>query len=46
MMGSFDSAAQEDKPMREVYQAQAMGQSAQMGKTFNATINVERYSTP
>ena len=46
MMGSFDSAAQEDKPVREVYQAQAMGQSTQMGKTFNATINVERYSTP
>ena len=43
---SVDSAAQEDKPVREVYQAQAMGQSTQMGKTFNATINVERYSTP
>jgi hypothetical protein len=43
---SFDSAAQEDKPLREVYQAQAMGQSTQMGKTFNVTINVERYSTP
>jgi hypothetical protein len=43
---SFDSAAQEDKPIREVYQAQAMGQGTQMGKTFNVTINVERYSTP
>jgi hypothetical protein len=43
---SFDSAAQEDKPIREVYQAQAMGQSTQMGKTFNVTINIERYSTP
>ena len=46
MMLSFGSAAQEDKPMREVYQAQAMGQSTQMGKTFNVTINIERYSTP
>ena len=43
---SFESAAQEDKPIREVYQAQAMGQSTQMGKTFNVTINIERYSTP
>jgi hypothetical protein len=43
---SFDSAAQEDKPTREVYQAQAMGQSTQLGKTFNVTINIERYSTP
>jgi hypothetical protein len=43
---SFNSAAQDDKPVHEVYQAQAMGQSTQMGKTFNVTINVERYSTP
>jgi hypothetical protein len=43
---SFNSAAQEDKPIREVYQAQAMGQSTQMGQTFNVTIIVERYSTP
>jgi hypothetical protein len=46
VMVSFDSAAQEDKPMREVYQAQAMGQSTQTGKTFNVTVNIERYSTP
>jgi len=46
VLGSFTGLAQEDKPMREVYQAQAMGQSTQMGKTFNVTINVERYSTP
>jgi hypothetical protein len=39
-------AAQEDKPIREVYQAQAMGQSTQLGKSFNVTINIERYSTP
>jgi hypothetical protein len=42
---SVDSAAQEDKPTREVYQAQAMGQSTQMGKNFNVTLNIERYST-
>jgi hypothetical protein len=46
MLASFDSAAQEDKPIREVYQAQAMGQSTQLGKSFNITINIERYSTP
>jgi hypothetical protein len=39
-------AAQEDKPIREVYQAQAMGQSTQLGQNFNVTINIERYSTP
>jgi hypothetical protein len=42
----FDSAAQEDKPTREVYQAQAMGQGTQLGKTFSVTINIEQYSTP
>ena len=46
MMLSFNSQAQEEKRTREVYQAQAMGQSTQMGKTFHVTINVERYSTP
>jgi hypothetical protein len=40
------SSAQEDKPLREVYQAQAMGQSTQLGKSFNVTINIEQYSTP
>jgi hypothetical protein len=39
-------AAQEDKPIREVYQAQAMGQNTQLGQNFNVTINIERYSTP
>lgn len=39
-------AAQEDKAVREVYQAQAMGQGTQLGKTFNVTINIERYATP
>jgi hypothetical protein len=36
----------QDKPLREVYQAQAMGQSTQMGQTFNVTIHIEEYSTP
>ncbi len=39
-------AAQDDKPVNEVYQAQAMGQGTQLGKTFNVTVNIERYSTP
>jgi len=41
---SSDSAAQKDKPIREVYQAQAMGQSTQLGKTFNVTINLHHLS--
>jgi hypothetical protein len=43
---SFHSAAQEEQTVREVYQAQAMGQGTQFGQTFNVTINIERYSTP
>jgi hypothetical protein len=31
VLASFGRAAQEDKPVREVYQAQAMGQSTQLG---------------
>lgn len=45
LMSSY-GAAQEDKPLREVYQAQAMGQSTQLGRTFNVTINIEQYATP
>ena len=37
--------AQEDKPVNEVYQAQAMGQGTQLGQNFNVTVNIERYST-
>jgi hypothetical protein len=37
--------AQEKMPPEE-YQAQAMGESTQMGRTFNVTIHVEEYSTP
>lgn len=36
----------QDRPLREVYQAQAMGQSTQLGQTFNVTIHIEEYSTP
>ena len=39
-------AAQEDKPIREVYQAQAMGQGTQLGQNFSVTINIEQYATP
>lgn len=45
VLASFVSAAQDVKPTREVYQAQAMGQSTQLGKTFNVTINIEQFST-
>lgn len=43
LLASFSSVAQ-DKPKREVYQAQAMGQLKQMGKSFNVTINIAEYS--
>ena len=44
LVGSH-GAAQEEKPTREVYQAQAMGQGTQLGKNFNVTINIEQYAT-
>ena len=44
LVTGFPSAAQ-DKSQREVYQAQAMGQNTQAGKTFNVTINIAEYST-
>jgi hypothetical protein len=37
--------AAKDQPLHEEYQAQAMGQSTQMGQTFNVTIHIEEYST-
>jgi hypothetical protein len=43
---NLNSGGQENKPIREVYQAQAMGQSTQLGQTFHVTINIERYSMP
>jgi hypothetical protein len=46
LLVSLNSEAQEEKPVRDVYQAQAMGQSTQLGKSFNVTINLEQYSTP
>ena len=45
LLASFLSVAQ-DKPKREVFQAQAMGQATQMGRTFNVTVNIAKYSTP
>jgi hypothetical protein len=45
LLASFNSVAQ-DKPKREVFQAQAMGQSTQMGRNFNVTVNIAEYSTP
>jgi hypothetical protein len=45
LMASFRGVAQ-DKPKREVYQAQAMGQSTQAGQTFGVTVNIAEYSSP
>ena len=45
LMASFRGMAQ-DKPKREVFQAQAMGQSTQMGQTFAVTINIAEHSSP
>ncbi len=45
MLGGLQSVAQ-DQPLREEYQAQAMGQGTQLGQTFNVTIHIEEYSTP
>jgi hypothetical protein len=39
-------SAAEDTNLREVYQAQAMGQLTQVGKTFNVTVRIQEYSTP
>jgi hypothetical protein len=45
LLASFHSAAQ-DNSKREVFQAQAMGQGTQMGRSFNVTVNIAEYSTP
>jgi len=45
LLASFHSVAQ-DKPEREEFQAQAMGQGTQMGQTFNVTVIIEEYSAP
>ncbi len=44
LLASFRSEAQE-KSKREVFQAQAMGQGTQMGRSFNVTVNIAEYST-
>jgi hypothetical protein len=45
VLASFYSVAQE-KPKREVFQAQAMGEGTEMGRTFNVTVNIDEYSSP
>ncbi len=35
----------QERPAPELYQAQAMGQGTQMGRSFNVTIHIEQYST-
>jgi hypothetical protein len=41
----FPGFAQEQR-IREEYQAQAMGQGTQLGRTFNVTLSIEEYSSP
>jgi len=36
----------QDKTKSEVFQAQAMGQSTQLGRSFNVTVHITEYSTP
>jgi hypothetical protein len=45
LTASFRGAAQDNKPKREVFQAQAMGQSTQLGQTFGVTVNIAEYSS-
>ena len=45
LSGSINNNAQ-DKPKREEFQAQAMGESTQLGQSFNVTVIIEEYSTP
>jgi hypothetical protein len=45
LLAGFHSTAQ-DKPKREEFQAQAMGQGTQLGQTFNTTVIIEEYSAP
>jgi hypothetical protein len=46
LLSGLRGVAGDEKSLNEVYQAQAMGQNTQMGKTFNVTIHIEEYSTP
>jgi hypothetical protein len=45
LLASLHSTAQ-DKPERQEFQAQAMGQGTQMGQTFNVTVVIDEYSSP
>jgi hypothetical protein len=38
-------SAQDEKPKKQVYQATAMGQGTQMGRTASVTIIIEEFST-
>jgi hypothetical protein len=45
LLTSFNSRAQ-NKPKREEFQAQALGQGTQLGQTFNVTVIIDDYSSP
>jgi hypothetical protein len=42
----IQGVAQDEHPLHEIYQAQAMGQNTQAGQTFNVTVHIDEYSTP
>jgi hypothetical protein len=46
MMLAGGNVPAQDKPKRETFQATAMGQAQELGKSFNVNINIEEYSTP
>jgi hypothetical protein len=44
LLASVNSVA-EEKQKRQVFQAQAMGQGTQLGRSFSVTLNISEYST-
>jgi hypothetical protein len=46
LLSGINGATQDENALHEVYQAQAMGQNAQVGQTFNVTVHIDEYSTP
>ena len=46
LLSGLRIAAQDEHALHEVYQAQATGQSTQVGQTFNVTVHIDEYSTP
>lgn len=45
LLAASGRSAQDEKPKKQVFQATAMGQATQMGRTANVTIIIEEFST-